>query len=608
MRDERAGVLRNALLMNSEPTDIRRAGCLPRFLAQLQIRYELSAEYRARSGLPWPKDLRKDLFSIRLANLRFRWLESVALTHDLPPQITVIGPTQAGKSSAINWLLGDEAAIASPLAGFTRHPQGFAYGCGAEPIAALKEFFEPLQARKVADLPPDDYRFFGLDVAAGNAPRLQAPLVIWDTPDFDSIDSERYRDGLLRAIALSDVLICVLSKDKYADQSVWELLSMIEPLGVRSLICLNKTPGSAKDTLVRSLAEKWRQARKDPAPPIVTLPYLTPGSGEPVGADALIAATQTAIRQLDRHQQSKGLQHFLAANWDHWLVPVRVEQRAQQEWQALVGRAARSADEIYRRDYLEHPHHYETFRRALAELLTLLEIPGIAKLLTQMRRVMTWPVRQIGQLGRRLRPDAANLGNEQAVLHQTALHTLLSLRQSIAEIAENSPETRSWWLSLGREIGLRQQAVIERFSNAASRYAREFEPEIERTARALYERLREHPAILNSLRATRVTTDAAALAMGLHTGGIGLQDFVIAPAILSLTSLLTESALGHYVQRASEDLKRRQAEAVARLIDDAIVQTLLRIPESMPNEGGFFMPTDDIEAAERELADQSGKP
>jgi hypothetical protein len=591
--------VRNALRTNA--CDGPGGPALRQFLARLEKCYARKDDHLAKTGAVRPAEHRRNLYSIQLANLRLRWLGS----NGAPPQVTVIGPTQAGKSSVINWLLGENAAVASPLAGFTRHPQGFSYGCDGAALSSLQRYFEPLAPRRIAELPPEEFRFFGFEPARAELPRLGVPVTVWDTPDFDSIDSERYRGGLLRAIALSDLLVCVLSKDKYADQSVWELLAMIEPLGIPSLICLNKTPAAAAETVARSLTGKWRQARRDAAPPIISLPYLGAGALEPPGVDALVAAARTLLRQTDRSDQALGLQRFLRANWEDWLAPVRVEQKARQEWRALVERTLASANRIYRRDYLDHPHHYETFQRALAELLTLLEIPGIARLLTQMRRIMTWPVRQIGQLGRRWRPDAANLGSERSVLRHTALHVMLTLRQEVAEIAERASETRPWWLALGRELGQRQAAAIDRFSQAASAYAREFEPEVEKTAHALYERLRQHPAVLNSLRATRVTTDAAALAVGLHTGGIGLQDFVIAPAMLSLTSLLTESALGHYVQRAAEDLKRRQAAAVSGLFDHHLAASLIRLPEDMPYDTGFFIPSDAIEAAERELAGPS---
>ena len=64
---------------------------------------------------------------------------------------------------------------------------------------------------------------------------------------------------------------------------------------------------------------------------------------------------------------------------------------------------------IYQRDYLNHPQHYETFNKALAELLTLLELPGVAKALAGLRKVITWPMRTIFRIGKR-----AVSGNEDA--------------------------------------------------------------------------------------------------------------------------------------------------------------------------------------------------
>jgi hypothetical protein len=109
--------------------------------------------------------------------------------------------------------------------------------------------------------------------------------------------------------------------------------------------------------------------------------------------------------------------------------------------------------------------------------------------------------------------------------------------------------------------------------------------------------LREHPAILNSLRATRITTDAAALAVALHTGGLGVQDFILAPAMLSLTSLLTEGALGSYVGRAEEDLKRKQQELVRRLFEDTLREPLLRLPARLEGIPRFEIPPETLSAA-----------
>ena len=66
--------------------------------------------------------------------------------------------------------------------------------------------------------------------------------------------------------------------------------------------------------------------------------------------------------------------------------------------------------------------------------------------------------------------------------------------------------------------------------------------------------------LLNSLRATRVTTDAAVIALALHTGGIGVHDLVIAPSMLTVTSLLAESAIGSYMHNVEADLKTKSVE------------------------------------------------
>ena len=81
---------------------------------------------------------------------------------------------------------------------------------------------------------------------------------------------------------------------------------------------------------------------------------------------------------------------------------------------------------------------------------------------------------------------------------------------------------------------------------------------MEKTAQRLYHKLQEQPLVLNSLRATRVTTDAAAIALTLQMGGIGVHDLIFAPAMLTVTSLLAESAIGSYMHKVEHELKQHQ--------------------------------------------------
>ena len=112
------------------------------------------------------------------------------------------------------------------------------------------------------------------------------------------------------------------------------------------------------------------------------------------------------------------------------------------------------------------------------------------------------------------------------------------------------------------------------------------------------------PATLNSLRATRVTADAAALAVVFHTGGIGPQDFVLAPAVLSITSLLTESALGKYLDRVADKLKKTQLQSVRELLEKQLQQPLEALPRHMHADTSFGINSETLEAAEKELQEK----
>ena len=154
-------------------------------------------------------------------------------------QMAVIGPTQAGKSSVVNVLLNSNAAGVSPLAGYTIHPQGFCNGAGIEDCNGLQHYFGRFQQLQQSQLSKDRYDCYSLSQNITDS-ELLPHGVLWDTPDFDSIDSATYREGVIRAIALADIIILVVSKEKYADQSVWDVMTAVEELHQPTLICLNK--------------------------------------------------------------------------------------------------------------------------------------------------------------------------------------------------------------------------------------------------------------------------------------------------------------------------------------------------------------------------------
>jgi len=566
----------------------------------LRQRHESVLE--AAGGGVYARRLADSLVSLRLAEA---CLEKAEINRRLPGhplQIAVIGPTQSGKSSLANLLLGEGRAQVSPLAGYTVHPQGFPLNTGVVDWAWLDGYFHDYRRCRPEELPKGSYGHYALGEAINHPGHPLPPAVVWDTPDFDSVDATDYRNAVLRTAALADVILLAVSKDKYADQSVWDTLRLLEPLGQPTVVCLNKLDAGSGDTLVRSLREKWRAARGGQPAGIAALPWIEEADGVLPTAEGkkLLGLLAEACGGVDRPGFERRARALVAVHWPEWLAPIRQELAAREEWNVTVDAALAEALSIYRRDFLEHPHHYETFQRALAELLTLLEIPGLAGGMVAARKLITWPARQLTRLGKGLR-GKENLGQETAVLNRTLEHTFIHLGQSLLEKGGSDETLSAFWRELG--VLLREERKNGELARAAAlaRHVAGFQPEIERTARQLHDKLREQPAVLNTLRATRATADAAALGLALHTGGIGVQDFIIAPAILSVTSLLAESALGHYLHKAEAELKARQLRETQRLFEESLRPVLAGLPERLKQEGRFNIPAEMVDAAEELL-------
>ncbi len=520
-----------------------------------------------------------------------------------PPQLVVLGPTQAGKSTVVNLILGQPAAGISPLAGFTIHPQGFLHQVEAAENAWLDEYFSPYQRLPVSQLPRDRCDCYATETLSHAVPSLPGCMV-WDTPDFDSLRACNYRQGMLKTAALADVLVVVISKDKYADQAVWDMLVLLEPLALPMLVCLNKVPAANQPTLLKSWQEKWRGHRSDPPPPVIVLPYQPDSRQLGREAGSLLHVLAPLFKQglRRRKQYSATAKRLIRCHWSEWTAPIRAELEAAKRWQWLVKEALEQALDIYRYDFLDHPMAYETLQRALGELLILLEIPGLARPMSVFRKVITWPLRAA------LRKKPASRDEETGellILRRSVEHALLQLQQALAEEQQQKQTPLAhWWQEMGTHYRELLPGIQQRFHQDTDSYYQEFQPQVEEAAHSLYRRLREMPVTLNGLRAARASADAAGLALLLQTGGIGPHDFVLAPAMLSLTSWLSESALGKYLDRVAADLKSRQLEAVEALIHERLESALLDLPRRIDPRLRFDVSSQTLEAVEQQLKER----
>jgi GTPase SAR1 family protein len=534
-----------------------------------------------------------------LAEAFLRKGQMLNATPDHPLQIVVVGPTQAGKSSLVNVLLNSSVAGVSPLAGYTMHPQGFCDGVTLSACSGLQWYFGRFQQLQQSQLSKDRHDCYSLTQNPADSTFLPS-CILWDTPDFDSIDSINYREGVIRTVALADVVILVVSKEKYADQSVWDIMADIEIMQQPTIICLNKLSEGSETLLFNSLKEKWQQVRKDEFPEVVPL-YYQKQTGMPEWLDA--QQLQRLARQVNRKKQPRLEQDLLQQHWQQWLEPVLAEHSSLKDWQALVDQVIQQGLDSYQRDYLNHPHHYETFQLALAELLNLLEIPGLAGILANTRRMLTWPIRKMMSVGRK-RLHIADSSQEVTLLNQIAEHVLIQIADKLLNQAEQNRQSQ-WWKEFSSLLRTQRPAILQDFSAASQRYHLAFQEEVENTANQLYHKLQEQPFILNSLRATRVTADAAVIALALHTGGIGMHDLIIAPAMLTVTSYLAESAIGSYMSRVETELKQRQLTAVKQaLFTGSMKLKLLELSGQLSSVTYFNISPEQLQQAESQLIEK----
>ena len=578
------------------------------FIEQLIQRYQSVAKGKLTgNGESLPFD--NNLASLTLAEATLRKLQ---INRDYPqhkPQIAIIGPTQAGKSTVVNLLLGKPLAGVSALAGFTVHPQGFCVASTTDEFGWLPQFFPDYEQHTITDLAAAPYRAYAL-TAAGDGPLPSC--VIWDTPDFDSIDAGGYRDAVLRTTALADLLLLVVSKDKYADQRVWETLKLLLPLNKPLVVCINKLTEESRPVILNSFRNHLREAGIPVDKfPLCTLPYQkeldeAAHGIDPQQAGALRNQLTNSLSAIERDTQQHGLHEFIRQHWSDWISPIVAEHTAEQAWKEMVAQAMEAALSDYRRDYLDHPQNYETFQQAMAELLSLLEIPVLAASLNNIRQTITWPLRQIIGLGKSLtgmgKPQPSKDTNqEQRLLNQICHHTLVHLAEESLRISETEAGQETWWKTIARTLRNERPNIEQHFVQAVAGYQEKFKPEIERSAHSLYKQLEQQPATLNSLRAARITTEAAAVVLSVKSGGLSVHDLVIAPAMLSLTSMLTESTLGRYMDGVAAELKQRQLAMVTTDLLAGLQQEIINLKEKVDPAQRFRIPADALAAAEQEL-------
>jgi len=588
-----------------------------RFLRALEQRYRVLRDAGATT-LPDASTTDERLTGLRLAEAALRYgRPPVGKREERPLQLAVLGPTQTGKSTIVNLIVGTHVAAVSPLAGFTTHPQGFWIGADKADESWTSDLFPGWQRCPADQLSRDELERYALVPLDRDLPWPAGlpPCVVWDTPDFDTLAAHTYRRGVLEVAALADAHVFVLSKEKYCDLSVWRMLGLLSPLGRPLLVCLNKLTPEAIEPVTASLKQRLTDMGGTAATaPIVAFEYQA-GFDATADLSALPAVWELRDRIAGRlkggqaYDRSSGLKAFVRQYWTDWIAPLEAEMAAVRGWNERVAAALHEAGESYRRNFLDHPERFDTFRRATAELLHLLELPGFAGVLSQVRHVLSWPARRLfaarqAWLGRRHTRAGIprGLGSEEVVLFQLIEKLLTSLERDAARRSDPTIPGHGVWQAVAKRLEQHEARLRATFQAAAQKQREDFAPVIHATANRLYEALRKRPAMLNALRAARATTDIASIALAIKLGGLGVNDLLFAPAMFALTSMLTEGALGSYMSHIANDLRTQQFEYVnTRLIEGVFAKKLRELAVNLEDAGLFGIPPGQLRAAARAL-------
>ena len=537
------------------------------------------------------------------------------------PEIAVIGPTQTGKSTIVNAIIGAPVAEASPLAGFTRNAHAFLLGRAAGSVdEAWFPGFRLVAPAEIDVAAPNQYT--AQPVANSAAEAAMGPCLVWDTPDFDSLLAAHYHTAVLAVAARADAHVFVLSKEKYADLLAWRVLALLAPLQRPLVVVVNKLTLDARGVIPSAVRSRLSEAGFSPElSTVVGLDDLGLPQREievELGAACGLVRTWLAPR-LTRRAAGPGrvaLDRSAAArlmrrHWDDWNRVVREEHEAAQQWCRMIQEACSRLEAAYERDFLSNPRRYDSFRRAAVALLELLEIPGVSAPAAKLRQIVTWPVRTLIGRGQRLfgkAKDAHEAAESETALLRDALEALLvEVRSEVGRRSESDAPAKLLWRELLRRLDARQAELRSRFDQGVQTHATRTKAEIQAAAELLYETLQEHPIALQSLRAARATADVGGLLLALKTGGLHLHDLLLAPAMFGLTSLMTEGALGAYMARVESRLKQQQRALLqSEIIKGLVVGELGPLVERLDGRGIVGISPAQLQEADCALRDWEG--
>lgn len=540
------------------------------------------------------------LAAYALAQLRMRVRPALApgwIASD-PVHVALFGGTNTGKSTALNVLLGRDAAGMGIRARFSQHPEGYRVASlgdawldeSGSRFAGYRRYRDEHPPRQSDDeLRRDGYRpaLAILDPerlpTPPFCPQVSTAAVVWDGPDFSTEEAGTYIGTVIDLLALADLVLMMVTDESYADDRGNALLRMVNDSGVALRVVANKLPESA--TLLDDMTRTLEKAGNNRASALFRLPEVRGTSpadrlGRLLGTSEANTFRAAVGREVARGKELKrkallGSVDFLERHFETILRPLAAEAGVADEWAGTVERLAEERILVpYRTEYLEGVR-YEEFNKAFVKVVDLLQVPGVGPVVVVVGRLVRAPMRWLGGWVGKVLGTTAEVPKEapeEEVLRKALGSWLGAVKAEAQARAAASPQ--SSWAEIAREIEAPRfrEGLFARFDRDFAAYRGEIDQEVRRQAERIYEKLRESPRRLNALRGANLFAGATSVVLALKTVGLSWSDAVVGPVVAGLWHNLLEWGLGRYLEGRRLDLVERQFRGVRTLVATGLEQ------------------------------------
>jgi hypothetical protein len=512
-----------------------------------------------------------------------------------PVHVVLFGGTNSGKSTVLNLLLGRAVAGMNALPRFSQHPVGFSGVLGVDWLDRFPSRFAGY-ARFVNQNPP---RQSDAELRQGYRPAVavvrpdavqptklvesaQGEAVLWDVPDFSTVQARAYMSAVIDAAAMADVIVVTVTTESYLDDRGGALLHLLVDSGSAVHVVANKVTGDPQlmEDIRSSVGTDSRGRRAVPAA-VHQLPMVDAADPQrrleallltPAGAQLRAAIAHEAARGNDVKRASlKGAVEFIDRRLPEALAPLDREAAVDRSWNTAVDRHTQMAVvDRYASQYI-HSERYSEFNRTLARLMELIEIPIISDILQGAAKILRWPFtwvkRRILGIG-----NAPARPPEEEVLTELVDGWILGLRSEAQQRQEAAPHPA--WAQIVRQLesqDFRDRIYAGGFAAGYKAYREKLEQEERERASALYQKLKESPVLLNSLRTLMTGADATAVFLTIKTmGGLDWSDLIVGPLMLKIRRWFTEKGLGAYLETQKDALMKWQTAAMTTLVFDTL--------------------------------------